>query len=84
MARRPPTSADEDRRRIFRRMEWVFVYAPPLLALFVTIFGATFLAWLVAIPGTGFWQRWLVLVALIVGPALVWQGVQWWRDRDRG
>ncbi|HEV2131948.1 MAG TPA: hypothetical protein VGR27_12625 [Longimicrobiaceae bacterium] len=78
---RRPTHHDEERRRVFRRMEWVFVYAPPLLALFFTVFGATFLAWLVAIPGTGFWQRWLVLVAIIIGPALVWQGIQWWRDR---
>lgn len=57
---------DEERRKIFRRMEWVFVYAPPLLALFVGIFGAAFLAFLVPLPGTNFYGRWAIGVLIVL------------------
>ncbi len=80
MPRRPSHQENQERRRLFRQMEWVFVWAPPLLAVFFTVFGAAFLAWLVAIPGTGFWLRWVVLVVIILGIPLAWQGIQWWRD----
>jgi hypothetical protein len=64
---------DEERRRLFRRMEWVFVYAPPLLAAFIGVFGAAFLAWAVYLPGTTFWGRWAIGVLLIlVLPGLVY------------
>ena len=72
MARRRPPS-DEERRRLFRRMEWVFVYAPPVLAVFVGVFGAAFLAWAVDVPGTNFRGRWaLGTIALLVLPAIVY------------
>ena len=66
------------RRQLFRRMEWVFVYAPPLLALFIGVFGALFLAWAVAIPGTSFLGRWALGLLVILGlPALLY----WIRSR---
>jgi hypothetical protein len=66
----------DERRRLFRRMEWVFVVAPPILAIFVAGFGAAFIAWLIAIPGTTFWGRWMVLVAIILGIPLLWLGIR--------
>jgi len=64
---------DEERRRLMRRMEWVYVYAPPLLAVFIGVFGALFLAWATDIPGTSFLGRWAIGVLLIlVLPALVY------------
>ncbi len=73
---------DEERRRLFRRMEWIFVYAPPLLALFIAVFGAAFLAWAVDLDGTSFLGRWALGVLLILGlPGLVYL-VQSRRDDD--
>lgn len=71
-------SVDEERRRIFRRMEWTFVYAPPTLAVLVAVFGSAFLAWAVDVDGIGFWGRWAVgVLVLLVLPALVY----WIRSR---
>lgn len=81
MARPPTRREDEERRRLFRQMEWVFVYGPPLLAVFFAVFGAAFLAWLVPLPGTEFWHRWLALVLILLGIPLAWQGVQWLRRK---
>jgi hypothetical protein len=66
----------EERRRLFRRMEWVFVFGPPLAAVFIAGFGAAFVAWLIHIPGTTFWGRWAILVALILGLPLLWHGAR--------
>lgn len=74
---RQPGQDQEERRRIFRRMEWVFVVAPPLLALFIAGFGAAFVAWLVPLPGTSFWGRWAILVALVLGVPVAWQVIRW-------
>jgi hypothetical protein len=57
---------DAERRKIFRRIEWVFVYIPPLLALAFAAFGSLFLAFVVPIPGTTFWGRWLLAMAVIL------------------
>jgi hypothetical protein len=57
----------EEQRRLFRRMEWVYVYAPPLLILMVGGSTAAFVAWLLPVWGLGFWTRWLIAFALIVG-----------------
>jgi len=58
-------------------MEWAFVYAPPILALFIGGFGAAFLAFLTPIPGTSFWIRWgLFVFVILVVPTLaylVWE-----------
>lgn len=62
-----PTREDRERRRLFRRMEWAFVFGPPLIALFVAVFGALFMAWLIPVPGTSFWGRWLIVVLIILG-----------------
>jgi hypothetical protein len=49
----PRREPDEERRRLFRRMEWVFVYAPPLLAVFIAgLRRDAFLAFFVPDPGT--------------------------------
>ncbi len=78
---RDRSELDRERRRLFRRMEWVFVWAPPLMALFIGLFGAAFLAWAVSIPGTNYWGRWALGVLLIRGrPALI----SWVRARFGG
>jgi hypothetical protein len=76
---RPPDPGEE-RRRIFRRMEYVFVYAPPLLALFFGLSGAAFLAFIAPIPGTSYWGRWAIFVGvLLVLPTLAY--LVWHRFR---
>lgn len=73
---------DEERRRLLRRMEWVYVYAPPILALLVGVLGALFLAWATEIRGTTFWGRWAIGVVLIlVLPVLVYL-IQVRRNQD--
>jgi polyferredoxin len=71
---------DEERRRIFRRMEWAFVWAPPLIALVFGLSGSAVLAFLVPIPGVGFYARWAIFVVLVlVVPTLgylVWERVR--------
>ncbi|MEX0912032.1 MAG: hypothetical protein WD737_05015 [Gemmatimonadota bacterium] len=57
---------DQQRRKLFRRMEWAFVYAPPLLALFIAAFGGLFLAAVVPLEGTTFWGRWALAVFIIL------------------
>jgi hypothetical protein len=72
---------DEERRRIFRRMEWAFVWAPPLIALLFGVSGSAVLAFLVPIAGVGFYARWAMFVLLVlVVPTL---GYLVW-DRVRG
>jgi hypothetical protein len=57
-------------------MEWVFVFGPPLVALFIAVFGAMFIAWLVPLPGTSFWARWLIVVVIVLGLPLAWYMIQ--------
>jgi uncharacterized membrane protein len=72
----------EERRRLFRRMEWVFVYLPPLLAVLAGTAGGAVLAWLVRIEGTTYAQRWLgSSVLLLAGTGMVYLAVQWWTER---
>lgn len=59
-------NGDAERKRIFRRMQWVFVYAPPLLAIFIAGFGALFLAAVVPLQGTTFWGRWALAILIIL------------------
>jgi hypothetical protein len=61
----------EERRRLFQRMEWVFVWAPPIVAVLLAAFGAVAIAWLVNVPGTTLFQRWLVITLLILGIPLI-------------
>ena len=56
----------EERRKLFRKMEWVFVYAPPLLAIFIAAFGAMFLAFFVPIGEYGLWARWGMIFGLVM------------------
>jgi hypothetical protein len=72
MTRTSPDS-ERERRRIFRQIEWAFVYIPPLVTLFFTVFGAAFLAFFIPIPGTTFWGRWAIsIVVILVIPAVVY------------
>lgn len=76
----PRTPDPEERRKLFRRMEWVFVYAPPLLILFLGGSSAALLAWLAPLPGMGFWAKWLIFVILIIGlPGIAYAIRQWLR-----
>lgn len=68
----PGRRSDEERRRLFRRMEWAFVFAPPLIAAFVAGFGALFIAWLLPVPGTTFWGRWGIVVGIVLGIPIAW------------
>ncbi|MEX2583086.1 MAG: hypothetical protein WD766_07420 [Gemmatimonadota bacterium] len=64
---------EDERQKLFRKMEWVFVYGPPLMAVFIGVFGSLFLAAVVPLEGTTFLGRWLlaVLVTLVL-PAVVY------------
>jgi hypothetical protein len=69
----PRKRPDDERKRLFRKMEWLFVYAPPLLALFIGGFGALFLAAVVPVPGTTFLGRWvLAVLVILVLPTIVY------------
>jgi hypothetical protein len=71
---------DEERQKLFRRMEWLYVYVPPLLALLIGVGGALILAAVVPIPGTTFLGRWVlgVLILLVLPTVLyvVWSYVK--------
>ena len=56
-ARHPGRPDPEERRKLFRRMEWVFVWAPPLLIALIGGSAAALVAWLIPIDGFGFWTR---------------------------
>jgi membrane-anchored protein YejM (alkaline phosphatase superfamily) len=76
-----PESPDEERRKVFRQISWAFVYAPPILAAFIGVFGAAFLAFFVPVPNTNFWGRWaLGVVVILVLPALAY----WLKERGVG
>lgn len=63
---------NEERRKLFRRMEHVFVVAPPILALLVGIIGSALLALFVPIPSIGFWGRWVLgILIILVFPAII-------------
>jgi hypothetical protein len=80
--RRPARAPDpEERRKLFRRMEWVFVYAPPLLILLVAGSGATLLAWIIPVGTLGFWTKWLIGVVLLIGLPLLAYLIHGWRNR---
>lgn len=74
---------EEERRRLFRRMEWVFVWGPPLLAVFVGVFGGAFLAWLLRIGGTTFAQRWIGATVLLLGGTGLLYGISYWWGQRR-
>lgn len=68
----------EERRRLFRHMEWVFVYAPPLLILLVGGSTAALVAWALPLWGLAFWTRWLIAFALIVGIPVLAYAIRAW------
>lgn len=72
MTARPTRTPDpEERRKLFRRMEWVFVWAPPLLIAFIGGSAAALVAWLVPIAGFGFWTRWLIVFVVVTAVPLL-------------
>ena len=72
----------EDRRKLFLRMEWVYVYAPPLLAVLIAVVGALALALFVPLEGTNFLGRWAMGVGLLLGvPAIAYAVKMWWEGR---
>ena len=77
------TPPDEERRKLFRRMEWVFVWAPPLIAAFIGIFGGAFLAWFFRVHGTTFAQRWAGATLLLLGgTGAVFLLHRWWSGEE--
>lgn len=78
----PRKDPDERRRELFRRMEWLFVYGPPIGIAFITIFGSLFLATVVPLRGTNFWGRLALAAFAILGiPALAYLVRSWWQKR---
>jgi hypothetical protein len=71
----------EERRKLFRRMEWVFVYAPPLLIVLVGGSAATLVSWFLPVWGLGFWTRWLIAFVLIIGLPLIAYLIRGWIQR---
>ncbi len=70
-------SQHEERRRVLRRMEWFFVYLPPLLAALIAGLGAALVAWLAPIGDTTFWERWAVIVLIVLGVPIAWKVYMW-------
>lgn len=77
---RPRGSPDEERRKVFRRMAFVFVWAPPLLILFLAASMALLFAAIFPFGGVGYWTSWVfwaVLIVAVPGLAyLAWQAVK--------
>jgi hypothetical protein len=70
MANRDP---DVERRKLFRRMHWVFVYAPPILAVFFATLGGLLLAFLFPLEDTTVVQRWaLGSLLMLAVPGLLY------------
>lgn len=70
----------EEQRKLFRRMEWVFVWAPPLLIVAIAASAAALLAWLVPLGGLGFWTKWAIAAALMIAlPLLAYLVREWLR-----
>lgn len=82
MAQEPP-ELREKRRRLFRQMEWTFVWGPALLTALVAVIGGALLAWVFPLPGTTFRERWLYIVLIVVGLPLGWVLLRSWLDRNR-
>lgn len=75
---------DEERRRVFRRMEWIFVYGPPIVAVLVAGGTGWLIAWLVRVSGTSFYGRWLIVTVLLLAiPAAGQLLLSRWRNRHR-
>ena len=72
------TDPEEERRRVFQRMEWVYVYAPPFLAVGIALAGAFLLALFVPLEGTTLLGRWGLGVGLLLGVPLVIYVVKSW------
>lgn len=70
---RAPRPHDEERRKIFSRMEWVYVYTPPILAIVVGVAGSALLAYLIPLGTMTFWGRWaLGVLIILVFPSVIY------------
>ena len=70
---KPTRPADEERRRLFRRMAWVYVYAPPILAVLISVIGSAVLAFIIPLRGTTFLGRWaLGVLIILVFPTVIY------------
>jgi len=65
----------EERKQLFRRMEWYYVWLPPLLLVVFAVLGGLLLAWIVPVRGVDLWLRWAVITALLVLIPLVGRSV---------
>lgn len=64
---------DPDRRRVFRRMEWLYVWGPPAAAVLTAAGASAILAAFVPLEGITFWGRWgLGMLILLVAPVVVY------------
>jgi hypothetical protein len=71
----PDPSSDRDRRRLFRRMELLYVWGPIGALVLVAAGGGAIVAWLLPLPWP-FLTRWLAVVGLVLLVALVGWFVQ--------
>lgn len=64
-------------------MEWVFIYLPPLLAVWLAVLGGALLAWMIPIGNLIFWQRWMLASLLVIAiPALGYVLTFWWKRKS--
>jgi hypothetical protein len=59
-------------------MEWVYVYAPPLLAVGIAAIGAFLLALFIPLQGTTLLGRWGMGVGLLLGVPLIIYALKSW------
>jgi hypothetical protein len=75
VTRRNDPPDEEERRRVFRRMAWTFVYLPPLLVVAFAVFGGAITALMIPFPYVGYGLRLLfwavVLIVLGVGAYVI-------------
>lgn len=73
----------EQRRKLFKQLDWLLVIAPPILALVVGCVGAFLVAAVVPIPNTSFWGRWALGVLVILGLPTLAFVIKSWYERSR-
>jgi hypothetical protein len=66
----------EERKRVFRQMEWYYVWLPPLLLVLFAVLGGLLLAWIVPMRGVELRLRWAVITLLLVLIPLVGRSVR--------
>jgi len=51
-------------------MSWTYVYGPPLVLVLVALSGGALVGLILPVPWP-FWQRWLLVVVIVIGVPLL-------------